>query len=509
MTRSPRLWLPLAAALILLASCAEEFAPCPDIGVGVVEGRITVAGEPWPLQIEAQSVDDPVGSSRIRTMADSSGVYRLELPTGDYRIMVEPEGGDLRRYQVDESSVVEVGALPSRLDFDLGRVRGTLTLPEFLAEATIRVDLEGESLHYESLSIEAVGGVLDYDLKGVKPGRYEISIDPLYTGYYDVGVPQGPAHPDSVFLQVTAAETRRDFDYTQTACTIGGTVGGAWLGSEAPPPTIGIHSPVSGRLVSLPAEADGRWSASLLLPQTFFVSVAFSSSSFYLGGGDSQTATRYEPVAGQELLGLDCAPAGFRLALEDPYPSDSGFDFSYEVVDAAGNWADSGGSRDATAWVLGLEPGAYRVLIHGHCGEDPWIPFWYGSDGTASGAALVELADGELVDLEFPVVQGAELSGRVTWPDGTPVARGSIRLVPETEDMGWEQNSLSLYQGRFLIRGVPDGRFRLRASLSYWGTPWWYPGVAAEEDASWIQVEDLQDVGGLDWILPAGLGEES
>jgi hypothetical protein len=81
------------------------------------------------------------------------------------------------------------------------------------------------------------------------------------------------------------------------------------------------------------------------------------------------------------------------------------------------------------------------------------------------------------VELDFEL-SGAEIAGRLFGPDGQAVAHAPITLVPEVSgsetELSLPSYALSDEQGRFVLRGVPAGSYRLaagRKSAQSWRAP--------------------------------------
>ncbi len=90
----------------------------------------------------------------------------------------------------------------------------------------------------------------------------------------------------------------------------------------------------------------------------------------------------------------------------------------------------------------------------------------------AALASLITLRSGEervAIDIQLSLTPTSSVSGTVKGPDGTLMV--ALTLVPESDDLatdtGFETaTTLSDAAGRFTFVGVPEGRYRLRATLA-------------------------------------------
>lgn len=494
---------------LLLASCADEFAPCPDYRVGVVEGTVSVAGVPSSATVRAEGMDDDGRRNSVSTTTDEDGRYRLEVPHGLYRIFAVPPGGAVYPDRSDSTGVVEVGAFDRRMDLALGRVRGTLRFSPDWNGRRIGIVLESESWRYSAVTFEVVDTELVYDLPVVSPDRYILTLDPRESGWGGVDVPRSPALLDSLELAVGADVAVRDFDFTAVQPTLSGTVLGPWRDAGADNPVVRITDENRRMLRIVACDDDGAWTAPLLLPQEVSVIVAVGNSALSIDGSDPSSPTLVEVGPGEEVGGLDVTVGGFVLSLHGPGDvSDYGSPF-IAVYDETGERVAQTSAYDLPVRILSLTSGSYRILVDADCGRDTWLSRWYGGDGTSAGAESIEVETGQILSLDCELTAGATLSGTVAWPDGDVPAYGSMRLVSLAEESLCNNNSSQSYDGRFYFHGLPDGPYLLGVRLASWADYWWYPGTYDEQEAGVLEIEGGQDLAGVDWALPAATGSGS
>ena len=88
--------LVISCAALLLSSSCDDDSPCscPTYQIGAVEGYVLAAGEGCALKVGARALDGPRdGQVIVAALSDSTGWFRLELPTGRYRLETNPISG--------------------------------------------------------------------------------------------------------------------------------------------------------------------------------------------------------------------------------------------------------------------------------------------------------------------------------------------------------------------------------------------------------------------------------
>ena len=186
--------------------------------------------------------------------------------------------------------------------------------------------------------------------------------------------------------------------------------------------------------------------------------VVFALSSFACASALAQGPQQREAPAslsGRVRLG-ERGAAGVSVMLMPSEPAASGFRVSARAkTDAEGRYR-----------VTGLAPGSYRVF--------PSAPAHVLREATTRGEAglLVMLAPGESVeDVDFSLVRGGVITGRVTDADGKPVVGEIVRLtyVDEAVPVGRPPIGSTLRQtddrGVYRIYGLPAGRYKVSVGV--------------------------------------------
>jgi hypothetical protein len=136
----------------------------------------------------------------------------------------------------------------------------------------------------------------------------------------------------------------------------------------------------------------------------------------------------------------------------------------------------------------------------------------------------VALADDEVrEDVDFSLVRGGVITGRVTFADGRPLIAESVRLkLDAPKDMGivtfpqnQEQEPETDDRGIYRIYGIPDGRYKVSIGFEGLGLSasrrknekhkqTFHPGVTDEAAARWIEIRNGNEVGDVDIKIGAG-----
>jgi hypothetical protein len=123
-----------------------------------------------------------------------------------------------------------------------------------------------------------------------------------------------------------------------------------------------------------------------------------------------------------------------------------------------------------------LQAGAYLVKAGGQSSQTPYYsgyapppgtregfaPVYFGGSPDAIGATLLPLQPGVEARADFSVTlqPGHSIRGRIT--NLKPHSTADLQLSSGDEDLGVTRSSLELVTGKFEIRGVLDGMYRLR-----------------------------------------------
>jgi len=501
------LLLPAGLVSLSLLSCTDDFAPCPDYRVGVVEGVVTWLEEPAAgITLQATCLGDC--DQRRSVTTDSTGSYRLELPEGRY--FLRPTNVDPRLF-ADEAvyAGIRVGPLTSRYDLSYGRVSGLLTVPDGFGDGNVSLRLEGS--HGVSLSddfaVEA--GVAAFDFPMVEPGSYRLRLGELseYNAPFYLSAAAGGDTVD--FMVAGDAPTVLERDVTGQLAVITGRVGGAWSWDRDGEARVTAREDRSdwwaGSSFGTDTDDGGNYRLFVLAPLDYTISMNAGSGTIFHGGGSSITAaTVFSLQPGEMLSGIDFFPTRLEVRLRGPHPWSN-----YGTIVLTLQELDTGletefGVSANPIVRFDVDPGIYRVHVSGACGLSDWLPQWYGGAMEPELAQPVELPQGGNTILEFELAAGGSVAGRVTASDGSPLPEVLCRLFTSAGEPTCSHSSTapSFPAGEVRFAGLPDGDYLLGAQVVGSDPVWFFPGTFVSADADTLRVRDLGAVTDLEWALP-------
>jgi Carboxypeptidase regulatory-like domain len=121
----------------------------------------------------------------------------------------------------------------------------------------------------------------------------------------------------------------------------------------------------------------------------------------------------------------------------------------------------------------------------------------------------------EAKDIDFSLVRGGVITGRVTDSQGRPVIARQVRLQivneqgqkrDHTAQFGFDMYSTD-DRGVYRLYGLPPGRYIVSSGSALWGNTGrkfpttYYPGVTSEDEAAIIEVKEGGEVTGIDIAL--------
>jgi len=256
------------------------------------------------------------------------------------------------------------------------------------------------------------------------------------------------------------------------------------------------------RLLDRRCEEDGSFTCHLLVPQPVRLRVSNDGIYNWIGGDSFETAQVFELEPESHVTGVSFVGSGIRVLLTDP--EDQIIDrHSTYLYDAAGNVLNRFTHYENPATICNLQPGDYLVRVDGHCEGEPWTAQWFDGAETIETATPIELAEGELRDIEIVLAEGGAIQGVVLAPDGLPPEIIACGLFDaQGESICPDGDTWRLFEdGAFSLTGLPDGEYRLAVAISH-GTPWWYPGTLDFVDSIPFTIDDHATVSDIEFHLP-------
>lgn len=482
--------------LLGLAACGDDDPTACDLyEVGVLEGRVTSAGEPLAVEVGAEpSRDNPTRSNMIWTTADSNGFYRLELPTGLHEILVRDPA--VQPYRDNQRDTVRVEPEIRRHDLARGRLELDFMMPAELEGEEINLQLESPLGGWVDSSARVVGGRMAATFLALVPGDFRIELRSSRIGR--TYLPGTPDRRQADLFTVGATEPVRVVrDFRPTAGVLRGTVTGASQHVSSLVHVAALTDPYNKAGETYCAD-DGSFAIPVLFPGPVRLSLTGSGFTRWVGGTDYLSATEFDLQPGQELTGLSFPDAGLRIRLRGPgdriiYHSE------VRLLDEAGNeWTAYGGSSNPIS-IYNLDPGRYRIQVFGNCRDADWAPQWYGGSETLAGAVPVDLAAAEPPTLVFDLVEGGRIRGGVLIPAGGFDPVKGYELYDATGERICAQGTSG--DDRMHLQGLADGTYHVAAAVTYHDT-WYYPGTWDLAEATPVVIEDHAVIEDLVWPLP-------
>jgi hypothetical protein len=495
--------LPLVAsalaglALVLgLGACGDDDpTACDPYEVGVIEGRVTSAGEPLAVAVGADPLDrDNPLSREIWTTADSTGWYRLELPTGSYQMQVEDPASPSGTF--DRGDTVRVGPEVRRHDIARGHAAFRFVFPPDFEGERFNLDLQAPGRGRKSMRSEVSDGVLTFTFLTLGPDDYWMQLDAELTGRFYL-----PGVRDRVDAETLTVGTRDlvrvERDFRPGAAAISGTITGAWqeAGGYLSVAAAGDRPSTMGRIY---CADDGSFTLPILFPQPIRLMVGGSGYSRWIGGTDYFTAQVFDLAPGAPIEGIELRDSGMHVRLQGPGDQVS-FQPSVLLRDENGHERTFIPGFRETFDLYNLDAGRYYLQISGNCESESWAPQWYGGAEDFAGAVPIDLLAGERRDLVFDLVTGGRIEGGILVPAGGLNPVRYYALHKPDGDTVCDYGEWS--DGRMHFQGLPDGSFYVTAGIAF-EMDWFYPGTWDIAEAVPITITDHGTVTDIVWPLP-------
>jgi len=440
--------------VLKMPSLVLRAAAVPPSGTARIDGIIneTVAGNEAPLAQTLVTVTNVVTRAVRKVQTDPRGTFQVtRLTAGRYEISADRNGYiPLTRDGIDDPAIEvkigegevvsttltmrRAGVVSGAVYDDSGNpVAGyTVTLRRFGVEQGVPV-LHGPQ------PFQPVGGVKStiytddagrYRIFGVPPGQYVVVV-------MRYAPPAADVRPTRADIEQALAEVRA-------------------VTRQASRPGLALPAPRSSRPAPLPVAQKER------LPV------------FHPGTVDPLAAARVKVDSGTELTAID-------IALTDAFPVTvsgvvrferaavrTNIEMNIERVDVQGGPVLRAFVEDGKFTAQSVAPGRYLITARTEPRVADASLFMAGRAFVEVGATDVE---GVVVTLQPTVV----VSGRVTPPQGVPLGTNPIQVSVEPVDRldGAPRAVRAAADGRFTLRGVVPGRYRIRlASASSAPIPW-------------------------------------
>lgn len=495
----------LAGILIVIltaSSCGNESATIysPD-GMGVLEGYVTSAGQGVATRVEARNMEEPyLGNIYHSTESDSTGWYRMELPTGLYRLEVKSRISEARRERVGDL----IRVLPRVFRFDLkrGRAEVRVLMPEELESEGYSLDLESDYDANGRDSARVEDGILIFEFPTPPAGFYRMSIK--FSGGEEAFYLPGTTNPGAGSILAIGTETPVIYEanFRDSLTIISGSVTGSWQHINGPGMTVEMIASDSNRAGGTNCSSDGTFE--LVTPvegEVRFRSECGGVEQWF--GGDSfETAQVFDLVAGDRIAGLSLVESGISLQFDGPGDQVNHV-ADVSILDESGTEYFSRFYWRSPIVINNLKPGLNYIYVSGHCSAESWAPQWYQGAEGLEGATPIDLAEGEMRSVIMELEAGAGIEGAILKPDGTQPNRAYVAvfdLEGRPLCFAWDLWG-SFDDGLYYLRGLADGSYYL-ATL-YLDVPLWYPGTWDLSEAVPLTIENATSLTGINIQRPA------
>jgi hypothetical protein len=293
---------------------------------------------------------------------------------------------------------------------------------------------------------------------------------------------------------------------------IEGRIGGGWLDVNLEPPSIALIAPDSSVVRGFRrTEADGRFTADVLLPGPLKVAVEHDGVRRWIGGETFATATTYPLKEASRIGGVDLEESVIILDFV-PYELPPGqpflrlFDRISGAVAATIEYPLSG----SPFAIPNVRPGEFVLRIEPLTnGSSPWRPQWYDRAADREKSMTIHVpADGTIRRLSVTVEPGGRISGALR--DAPANAAYLFYLTSEDDPTRWALGFGERSRQGFDFTGIPDGRWKIGAWPRLDGVypevapvnTVWYPGTDDWGTAGILTIEGASVITGVEIVIP-------
>ena len=498
---------------VLFAGCGRDRNPVGSDAGGIlhaIHGVLRSGEDPTAGTVYATLLTPSAGSPagfEASTQSDSTGIYSVVVPPGGYRLSVYSLSGNgvysrNGLTDTDHADTVWVADEPVRADIVGGAVRVHVDLPDSISTSGIDCRaMYNASSGVPGRRFGAGWRHADFMVSMLIPRWYHLR---LRGESWSVPIIESSSSgSDSV--QAVAGQTADVYGSVAPLVRIRGRVTGSWLRLHTKAPTIELDSRPGVAMVSTTAADDGTYTLRLPGPVEAKMLVRIGGIGRWLGGTDFAGAALLRLAPGADTTGVDLSESGILLLVMVPE----------EAICTEGAVTLLDGSRpDVTIGTVvadlldpvplpNLDSGTYLLRVAPHCYEASWIPQWFDhKSGREEATAITVGPNGEVVSVSMSMERGGRILGRTrTGPLGlgeyvTVIVSPADSLVQE---FAAEPDRTT---GEFVVPGIPDGQFRLGASIGYRGPITWYPGTTDFSHSTVIEIVGHADAGGYSWEVP-------
>jgi hypothetical protein len=489
--------LAAAFATIWIATACEKeevTAPCLSCEVGAFEGRVLAGGLGVPAVVGARVAR---GSNRgavlFLTTADSTGHYRLAVPSGSYWLEVNVQGG-LGAYSIPgtgDTLIVtnRVRTVDIRCASVTARVRAPMSMEGRVVSARL-----ARSRSYESTRDTVRNGQLEFRFP---PERVATSTLVFETGSGSELWYPGTTDRDSAEVVTLPTDRPLVLDLSMERW-------GSFSGTLAECPSSSHKVEAYGatdsvRIGATRVSGNGDFQLDVLSARPIKLRVESEEIERWLGGDSFGSAHVFDLHPGEVVGDLAVGGGTLRCLLQGPghqlFPQ-----ARLSLCDEAGRIQRQSYSHSDAITLCNLRPGSYRLYVTGIGAETDWGSQWYDGATSLAQATPIDVREGEVSTATFLLRPGGALEGCLRTNDDTPLDYGAVSIT-DVDRAGaatyWIQRR---DEGKFRFEGLGDGRYLLWTPTA--SGAWWYPGTATSDSARTIEMVEHGTATGIEWRLP-------
>ncbi|MBU4214240.1 MAG: carboxypeptidase regulatory-like domain-containing protein [Actinobacteria bacterium] len=219
------------------------------------------------------------------------------------------------------------------------------------------------------------------------------------------------------------------------------------------------------------------------------------ASTVVVSGANAVTGIDFTTMAGGTITGTVTVPAGHTTGNLSVYAQDT-------VNSLYGSYY-GGVANDGSLRISGLRAGTYRVNLMDFGPTDLVMGYYPGSTSSSSATLLTVSLGATTPHIDFDLVVGGAITGKVTVPSGSTTS-GLSATATSLDGRSFSSRSIAA-DGTYSITGLPAGSFKVQ--LTGWGTPLllgYYPGQTTSSNASAVVVAARATVTGIDFSPVVG-----
>jgi len=488
----------LLLGTLLVTACHQEITPlCTVYDIGAVEGYVYSVGQGIATRVEARAVENGRLANMVRrTMSDSTGWYRLELPTGLYLLEPGPQFGS---FFFDLGDTVRIVPSVRRFDLNRCRVEIQIDVPSEFEGQEFHLNLKGSGIGQAHSRTTALDGTVHFIFPVLSPATYVMELEcPGTSGDFFLPGFEDSSQADSLTV-VPDSITTYAIDFATSYATISGHITGSWQEALVYGPSVQVMLEDFRSISWVQCQADGSFTCDIFVPQPVRLQVRSTGGSQWIGGDSFETAQLFDLQPGDRICGVELVESGLGIWLDGPGDL-TAHEATASLFDEDGSECWTGNIYNNPAHLCNLRPGRYFLQLDGNCYEQIWVQQWFDGVDSLADATPIELGEGELRRLTMSLVEGGRIEGRVTTAGGPlpwSLDCGLFTDGGEPVCGDWRQWR-SCPDGIFVFAGLSDGEYYLAAEKSS-SAPWWYPGTYDFEEACAITIADH----GISWDVPS------